>query len=105
MHDQEYRPGAPAPSTGHYEELNVFGNPTGKSVHADEGSTLPAAPRGFSWRLVGRDGLVEPRPSTRSKKPRRAGPGQSGGKQDAERHRAGGLNDSSAWEPTMSQTK
>jgi len=57
MDDQEYRPGAPAPSTGHYEELNVFGSPTGKVVRAEEGSKLPAAPRGFSWRHVWRDDL------------------------------------------------
>jgi hypothetical protein len=52
MDDGEHRPGAPAPRTGHYEELNVFGTPTGKVVHAEEGSKLPAAPRGFSWRHV-----------------------------------------------------
>ena len=57
MDDRERRPGAAAPSTGHYEELNVFGNPTGKVVHAEEGSKLPAAPRGFSWRHVLPDDL------------------------------------------------
>jgi hypothetical protein len=41
-----------ATDTGHYEERNVFGTPTGKVTHAAEGQSLPAAPRGFTWRLV-----------------------------------------------------
>jgi hypothetical protein len=43
------RSGAPAPTSGHYEELKVFGTPTGTVAHAEEGSKLAASPRGFSW--------------------------------------------------------
>jgi hypothetical protein len=49
---QEHQPGTHAPSTGHYEELNVFGSPTGKVEHVQEGERLPRAPRGFSWRHI-----------------------------------------------------
>jgi hypothetical protein len=52
MADREHQPGAPAPRTGRYQELNVFGTPTGKVVDAEEDSRLPAASRGFSWRHV-----------------------------------------------------
>ena len=38
--------------TGHYEELNVFGTPTGKVEHVREGERLPHAPRGFGWRRI-----------------------------------------------------
>jgi hypothetical protein len=46
MEDDEHLPLAPAPRTGHYEELNVFGTPTGKVVHVEEGRELRAASRG-----------------------------------------------------------
>jgi hypothetical protein len=48
----EHRPGDTAPTTGHYEELNVFGARTGALHHVKEGEPLPGAPRGFVWRLV-----------------------------------------------------
>jgi hypothetical protein len=32
-----------------YEELNVFGSPTGAIVHVREGDRLPPAPRSFTW--------------------------------------------------------
>jgi hypothetical protein len=35
--DEEHQPGANAPVTAHYEELNVFGSVTGKTVHVREG--------------------------------------------------------------------
>jgi hypothetical protein len=47
-------PGDLAPKDGHYEELNVFGSPTGRVVPADEGDVLPQAPRGFTWRHADR---------------------------------------------------
>jgi hypothetical protein len=47
---EEHRPGDRAPTTDHYEELNVFGTHTGKVVHVKEGDPLPEAPRGFTWR-------------------------------------------------------
>ena len=49
----EHQPGEPAPHTGDYEELNVFGSPTGWSRHVRQGDplpSLPSLPRGFSWR-------------------------------------------------------
>jgi hypothetical protein len=49
---QEHQPGAHAPVAGQYEELNVFGTPTGKVAHVREGERLPRAPRGFSWRQI-----------------------------------------------------
>jgi hypothetical protein len=49
---QEHQPGTDASVTGLYEELNVFGSPTGKVEHAHEGEQLPHAPRGFSWREI-----------------------------------------------------
>lgn len=48
----ERRPGDPAPATGHYEELNLFGTPTGRVYHATEGEPLPVAPRSFTWQRV-----------------------------------------------------
>lgn len=48
----EHKPGEPAPHTGDYEELNVFGSPTGWSRHVRKGEPLPALPRGCSWRHV-----------------------------------------------------
>jgi hypothetical protein len=51
----EHKPGDPAPATGHYEELNVFGSHTGQVVHGTEGEPLPGAPRGFTWRRAMRE--------------------------------------------------
>jgi hypothetical protein len=53
---QEHQPGTHAPATGHYEELNVFGTPTGRLAHVREGERLPGSPRGFSWRQVTDEG-------------------------------------------------
>ena len=47
---EEHQLRRPAPATAHYEELNVFGSPTGAVVHVREGDRLPGAPRGFTWR-------------------------------------------------------
>jgi hypothetical protein len=44
--------GTPAPESGSYEQLNVFGRATGHRVTARQGETLPDLPRGFSWRLA-----------------------------------------------------
>jgi hypothetical protein len=35
-----------------YEQRNVLGAPTGEQVAMAPGEPLPAAPRGFTWRLV-----------------------------------------------------
>ena len=48
----DHQPGEPAPHTGRYEELNVFGSETGNVIHVRKGDPLPAAPHGFTWRLV-----------------------------------------------------
>jgi hypothetical protein len=45
-------PAEPAPITGDYRQLNVFGTPTGKTVYVEQGEPLAAAPLGFTWRLV-----------------------------------------------------
>jgi len=54
--EEEHQPGDRAPATAHYEELNVFGNPTGAVVHVHEGHGLPGAPRGFTWRRIRPEG-------------------------------------------------
>ena len=54
--EEEHQPGDRAPVTAHYEELNVFGNHTGKVVHVTEGEPLPDAPRSFTWRRIRREG-------------------------------------------------
>jgi len=56
VQDDEHPPGARVPATGHYEELNVFGSPTGRIAHAAEGEELPASPRGFTWRRIRHEG-------------------------------------------------
>jgi hypothetical protein len=48
---REYGPGTPAPSDGVYEQRNVFGSTTGTRIIVTSGQTLPAAPRGFTWRM------------------------------------------------------
>jgi hypothetical protein len=59
MEDDEHLPLAPAPRTGHYEELNVFGTPTGKVVHVEEGRELRAASRGgIQERSIGRQARI-----------------------------------------------
>ena len=52
MTRREYPPGMRAPSAGIYEQRNVLGSPTGVRVTVAEGEELPAAPRGFTWRVV-----------------------------------------------------
>jgi hypothetical protein len=45
-------PGESASWEGSYQEVNVFGTPTGQTVRARRGDSLPAAPRGYTWRLA-----------------------------------------------------
>jgi hypothetical protein len=61
------RPGAPALYEGFYQELNAFGTPTGRTVRAPQGLQLPAAPHGFTWRLVDSDKPVAVRPERRAR--------------------------------------
>jgi hypothetical protein len=49
--DTEHPPGATAPINGYYRLLNVFGTPTEHTTHIRRGEALPAAPRGYGWRL------------------------------------------------------
>jgi hypothetical protein len=44
----EYLPGAPVPCIGEYDELNMFGTPTGWSRYVQKGNELPALPSGGS---------------------------------------------------------
>ena len=48
----DHAAGSRAPVSGDYELLNVFGSRTGETVAIVEGEFLPAAPIGFSWRLI-----------------------------------------------------
>ena len=48
----DYTGGTPAPASGTYEQLNVFGRATGQRVAVRKGKPLPPLPRGFTWRLV-----------------------------------------------------
>jgi hypothetical protein len=50
MATDEHEPGAPAPHSGGYEELNVFGTPTGRIEAVARDDALPTAARGFTWR-------------------------------------------------------
>jgi len=45
-----FDPGEQGPEAGLYEELNVFGSVTGKTIFMAEGEEFPHAPRGFTWR-------------------------------------------------------
>jgi hypothetical protein len=49
---EEHQPGTRASITGRFEELNIFGSPTGKIEHVREGERLPPAPQGLSWRHI-----------------------------------------------------
>lgn len=55
----EHQPGDPAPSSGEYEELNVFGTPTGRIAEVAKGEQLPASARGFTWRPLAQHSLAE----------------------------------------------
>jgi hypothetical protein len=49
---REYPPRMVAPSAGIYEQHNVLGASTGVRITVARGEILPAAPRGFTWRMV-----------------------------------------------------
>jgi hypothetical protein len=44
-----YPAGHPAPKSGIYEQINVFGSRTGIKVHVADGHPLPEAPIGHDW--------------------------------------------------------
>jgi hypothetical protein len=45
-------PGQPAPASATYEQMNVFGSPTGIRVNATHWHPLPEAPIGHGWAVV-----------------------------------------------------
>jgi hypothetical protein len=47
-----YIPGQSAPASGTYEQINVFGSPTGVRVTVAEGQPLPTAPVGHNWAIA-----------------------------------------------------
>jgi hypothetical protein len=49
METGEQLPGEPARHTGRYDELNVFGRQTGRTIEVEQGDRLPVLPRGFTW--------------------------------------------------------
>jgi hypothetical protein len=49
----EHHPGERASASGLYNEINIFGTPTGPSVSAERGEQLPHGPFGFGWRFTG----------------------------------------------------
>jgi len=55
MTAREYPQGMPAPIAGTYAQRNVLGSATGGQVTVAQGEVLPAAPRGFTWSLLGTD--------------------------------------------------
>jgi hypothetical protein len=52
METDEHISGEPARLTGRYDELNVFGTRTGRTIEAHRGERLPVLPRGYTWRHV-----------------------------------------------------
>jgi hypothetical protein len=52
MEPTDHPPGEPARHTGRYDELNVFGTHTGRTVEAERCERLPVLPRGYTWRHV-----------------------------------------------------
>ena len=50
--DRQHLPGERASERGRYEELHVFGTPTGKTTDLQRGGRLPVIPVGFVWRRI-----------------------------------------------------
>lgn len=55
----EHQPCEPAPSGGVYEELNVFGRPSGRVAVVAKDEEFPAAARGFTWRALAEHSVAE----------------------------------------------
>jgi hypothetical protein len=47
----EHLPDSPAPASGVYRLVNIFGNDMSTHTHVVRGALLPGAPNGFGWRL------------------------------------------------------
>jgi hypothetical protein len=50
--ESTHAPGQPAPVSATYEQLNVFGSPTGIRVRVRREHPLPAAPIGHGWAVA-----------------------------------------------------
>jgi hypothetical protein len=74
MESIDHLPGEPAPHTGRYDELNVFGAHTGLSIQAERGERLPVLPHGFSWRHVPRGVLIAKKVAVLRTAPKRLQP-------------------------------
>jgi hypothetical protein len=59
MSHDNFQAGTPAPYAGVYEELNVFGRPSGRVTVMDSGEAFPATPRGFTWRPLAEQSIPE----------------------------------------------
>jgi hypothetical protein len=44
--------GHPAPISGLYEQINIFGSTTGIRIRVSWGNPLPATPIGHGWKVV-----------------------------------------------------
>ena len=55
----DHVPGEPAPRAGVYEELNVFGTPTGRLAVVAKDEEFPDAARGFTWRPLAEHSVAE----------------------------------------------
>jgi len=53
MAEAEFHPGTPAPTSGIFLDINVFGTLTRVTAQDESGDPLPAAPIGFRWMLRG----------------------------------------------------
>jgi hypothetical protein len=51
----DHAPGDAAPAAGIYEQLNIFGRPTGIRINVEHGHPLPSAPLVHSWTLADDD--------------------------------------------------
>lgn len=55
----EYQPGDRAPDAGEFEELNVFGTPTGRVATLAKDDPFPVTARGFTWRPLAEHSVDE----------------------------------------------
>jgi hypothetical protein len=75
--------GQPAPSSATYEQMNVFGTPTGIRVRVRRGHLLPDVPMGHEWAVVEEhpEGIVDgdsaPPPAPFPLSARSSGPGHN----------------------------
>jgi hypothetical protein len=56
VRQSDHSPMDDAPAAGTYEQLNIFGSPTGIRINVRHGQPLPVIPDGHSWMLTSDDG-------------------------------------------------